>query len=73
MLLLGCCLQRQRHCIRAPVPGLDVLLLSQCSANLPGKAEDGPSTWVPAMHVGDPRGISGLWFKPGPTLAAVGI
>lgn len=32
------------------------LLLILLAANVPGiAAEDGPSTWIPATHVGDPE------------------
>lgn len=31
------------------------------------EADDGPSTWVPTTHEGDPDGVSGFWFSPDPT------
>lgn len=37
-------------------------------AEVPGKAvKDGPGTWVPAIHTGDPGRVPGSWLQPNPT------
>lgn len=47
------------------VPIQAALLSIQLSTTVPGKgAEDSPSTWAPAIHAGDPRGVSGPWLWP---------
>lgn len=38
-------------------------LLTQLPAPGLGKtAENGPSVWVPAIHMEDPEGVSGTWL-----------
>lgn len=32
-------------------------------------AEDDPSTWDPAIPMGNPNGVPGFWLQPGPDLA----
>lgn len=54
--------------IRVPVPVPAPLF----PILLPEKAvENGSSTWVADIHVGDQDGISGSWHRPGPELAVV--
>lgn len=36
-------------------------------------AEDGPNPWAPAICVGNPDGVPGIWLQPGPALTAVVI
>lgn len=46
----------------------------QLPANMPGKAaEDGPSSWTPATHVGDSDGGPGSWLQAGPDLAIAAV
>lgn len=50
------------------------LLLIQLPANVPGKAEDGgPSTWVPAILVGDQYMFTDSWLQPGSALLIMAI
>lgn len=51
--------------IRAAVPGPDALLPVQLTANVLGK-ENVSSLVGLCIHVGDPNGVPGSWFCPGP-------
>lgn len=74
-MVLWCSLSWAIAC-NASIPYWSAGSSSSCSAsdlapvNVPGKAEEeGPSTWAPATHPGNPAGISGSWLWPGPVLS----
>lgn len=46
------------------------LVLIQLPKNVPGKAEDIPSTWTSTTYMGNLDGVPGFWPWPGPTLAS---
>lgn len=54
--------------IRMQVQVPDAPFPNQLTATVPGKAEDGPSAWIPALQVDDPEEAPGLCFTPGPVL-----
>lgn len=45
------------------VPGLNV----QCLKTLAGSSDDGSSTWLPAIHMGDLDRVLGSWLWPWPS------
>lgn len=57
-----------------PVWSQAALLLVQLLTNASGKAADnGPSTWVPPIYVGDPDEVADSWLQPGLDLTVVVI
>lgn len=62
------------HCVKHPVKALVQVLVplfpTQLPALMPLKVvEGGPSTRIPAIHMGDPSGVPGLWLHSGPSMA----
>lgn len=53
---------------------LAALLRIQNPADAPGKAvADGPSAWVPALHMGDLKEIPAFWLQPGLAASWLGL